>query len=127
MNPPSPTEPPTTHPRLVCFVNGIYTQHIAGGDIYLTHIIRGTLAAGFPVHFFCGPALKWFLEHQKLPANLTLTDKRIANLGDASSIPGQAKMFVDYGRRLLGSLRQLKQVRRDDITFVVSDFWWDVI
>jgi glycosyltransferase involved in cell wall biosynthesis len=28
---------------------------------------------------------------------------------------------------LIGSLRQLKQVRREDITFVVSDFWWDVV
>ena len=127
MNPPSPTESPTTHPRLVCFVNGIYTQHIAGGDIYLTHIIRGVVEAGFPVHFFGGHALEWFLKHQNLPLNLTLTDQRIAEIGNDSSIGGQAKMFVDYGRRLFGTLRRLKGVKREDITFVVSDFWWDAI
>ena len=127
MNPPSPTESPTTHPRLVCFVNGIYTQHIAGGDIYLTHIVRGVVEAGFPVHFFGGHALEWFLKHQNLPLNLTLTDRRIAEIGNDSSIGGQAKMFVDYGRRLFGTLRRLKEVKRDDITFVVSDFWWDAI
>jgi len=127
MNPPSPTESPAAHPRLVCFVNGIYTQHIAGGDIYLTHIIRGVVAAGYPVHFFGGHALEWFLKNQNLPLNLTLTDRRIGQFGDASSISGQAKMFVDYGRRLFGTLRRLKEVRREDITFVVSDFWWDAI
>jgi len=131
MNPPTPTESPgpspTRHPRLVCFVNGIYTQHIAGGDIYLTHIIRGVLQAGFPVHFFGGHALEWFLKHQNLPLNITLTDQRMAEIGDAASLGGQAKMFVDYARRLFGTLRRLKEVRREDITFVVSDFWWDAI
>jgi glycosyltransferase involved in cell wall biosynthesis len=127
MNPLLPTESPTSHPRLVCFVNGIYTQHIAGGDIYLTHIIRGVVEAGYPVHFFGGHALEWFLKNQNLPLNITLTDRRIAKIDDASSLVGQAKMFIDYGRRLLGTLRRLKEVRREDITFVVSDFWWDVI
>jgi glycosyltransferase involved in cell wall biosynthesis len=130
MNPQSPTQaavPSPAHPRLVCFVNGIYTQHIAGGDIYLTHIIRGVVEAGFPVHFFGGHALEWFLKRQALPLNITLTDRRIAEFGDSSSIGGQAKMFADYTRRLIGSLRRLKEVRRDDISFVVSDFWWDVI
>lgn len=129
MNPQPPAESPSKakHPRLVCFVNGVYTQHIAGGDIYLTHIIRGVVEAGYPVHFFGGHALEWFLKRQDLPLNITLTDKRIANFGDASAIPGQSKMFVDYGRRLLGSLKRLKEVREDDITFVVSDFWWDII
>lgn len=127
MNPPLPTESSTPPPRLVCFVNGIYTKHIAGGDIYLTHIIRGVVEAGYPVHFFGGHALEWLLKHQNLPLNLTLTDKRIAEFGDASSIGGQAKMLVDYGRRLFGTLRRLKEVKREDITFVVSDFWWDVI
>jgi glycosyltransferase involved in cell wall biosynthesis len=127
MNPPLPTEFSTTYPRLVCFVNGVYTKHIAGGDIYLTHLIRGVSEAGYPVHFFGGHALEWFLKHQNLPLNLTLTDKRVAEFGDASSIGGQAKMFADYGRRLFGTLRRLKEVKREDITFVVSDFWWDVI
>jgi len=111
----------------VCFVNGVYKKHIAGGDIYLTHIIRGVQEAGYPVHFFGGHALQWFLERQNLLLNLTLTDKRIAEFGDDSSISGQAKMFVDYGRRLIGSLRKLKEVQREDITFVVSDFWWDIV
>jgi len=123
----SPQAPVPAHPRLVCFVNGVYKKHIAGGDIYLTHIIRGVAEAGYPVHFFGGHALQWFLERQNLPANLTLTDKRIAEFGDDSSISGQAKMFVDYWRRLVGSLRKLKEVRREDIAFVVSDFWWDIV
>jgi glycosyltransferase involved in cell wall biosynthesis len=130
MNPPSPAESPaagSAHPRVVCFVNGVYTKHIGGGDIYFTHIIRGVTEAGYPVHFFGGHALEWFLKFQNLPLNLTLTDRRIADLGDASSFVGQVKLFADYIRRVCGTLPRLKEVRRDDIGFVVSDFWWDVI
>ncbi|HEY2082624.1 MAG TPA: glycosyltransferase family 4 protein [Verrucomicrobiae bacterium] len=130
MNPPSPAESPATasaHPRVVCFVNGVYTKHIGGGDIYFTHIIRGVIDAGYPVHFFGGHALEWFLKFQNLPLNLTLTDRRIADLGDASSFGGQVKLFVDYIRRVCGTLPRLKEVRRGDIGFVVSDFWWDTI
>jgi glycosyltransferase involved in cell wall biosynthesis len=130
MNPPSPAESPaagSAHPRVVCFVNGVYTKHIGGGDIYFTHIIRGVIDAGYPVHFYGGHALEWFLKFQNLPLNLTLTDRRIADLGDASSFGGQIKLFGDYIRRVCGTLPRLKEVRRDDIGFVVSDFWWDTI
>jgi glycosyltransferase involved in cell wall biosynthesis len=131
MNPPSPAESPATgasrHQRVVCFVNGVYTKHIGGGDIYFTHIIRGVIDAGFPVHFFGGHALEWFLKFQNLPLNLTLTDRRIADLGDASSFGGQIRLFGDYVRRVFGTLPRLKEVHREDIAFVVSDFWWDTI
>ncbi|HEX4264967.1 MAG TPA: glycosyltransferase family 4 protein [Verrucomicrobiae bacterium] len=130
MNPPSPPESSAAapnHQRVVCFVNGVYTKHIGGGDIYFTHIIRGVVDAGFPVHFFGGHALEWFLKFQNLPLNLTLTDRRIADLGDASSFGGQIRLFGDYVKRVLGTLPGLKTVRREDIAFVVSDFWWDTI
>ena len=117
----------SSHERVVCFVNGVYTKHIGGGDIYFTHIIRGVINAGYPVHFFGGHALEWFLKFQNLPLNLTLTDKRIADLGDASSFVGQVKLFGDYIKRVWGTLPHMKEVRREDISFVVSDFWWDTI
>jgi hypothetical protein len=96
---PLKTSAAATHPRVVFFVNGIYTRHIAGSDIYLTHMARAAIKANFPVHFFGGHALRWFLERQQLPLNQTLTDKKIANLGDASSVGGQIGLLVDNTRR----------------------------
>jgi glycosyltransferase involved in cell wall biosynthesis len=114
-------------PRVVFFVNGIYTKHIAGSDIYLTHMARAAMEAKFPVQFFGGHALRWFLERQQLPPNQTLTDKRIADLGDAGSIGGQLKLLVDNTRRFLGTLGLLNEVNRESIAVAISDFWWDTV
>ena len=117
----------TARPRVVFFVNGIYTRHIAGSDIYLTHMARAAIDANFPVHFFGGHALRWFLERQGLPLNQTLTDRKIAELGDASSMGGQLGLLVDNTRRFFGTLRRLKEVGRRSIAVAISDFWWDTL
>ena len=114
-------------PRVVFFVNGIYAKHIAGSDIYLTHMARAVVDAGFPVQFFGGHALRWFLDRQQLPPHQTLTDKKIAALGDAGSMGGQLKLLVDNTRRFFGSLRRLKEVGRQSIAVAISDFWWDTV
>lgn len=128
--PSSPIEPATSaasRPQVVFFVNGIYTRHIAGGDIYLTHMARAAADAGYPVHFFGGHALSWFLERQKLPGSQSVTDRKMADLGDASSVSGQVKLLFDYARRLFGSFRRLNDVPRNSIAVAISDFWWDTI
>jgi len=124
---PLKTSAAATHPRVVFFVNGIYTRHIAGSDIYLTHMARAAIDANFPVHFFGGHALRWFLERQQLPLNQTLTDKKIANLGDASSVGGQIGLLVDNTRRFFGTFKRLKEVGRESIAVAISDFWWDTL
>jgi len=121
------TSAAAVHPRVVFFVNGIYTKHIAGSDIYLTHMSRAAIEANFPVHFFGGHALRWFLERQQLPLNQTLTDKKIANLGDASSVDGQIGLLLDNTRRFFGSLKRLKDVGQESIAVAISDFWWDTV
>jgi hypothetical protein len=112
-----------TQMRVVFFVNGVYTTHIAGSDIYLTHMARAAAEANHPVHFFGGHALRWFLERQGLPLNQTLTDRKMANLGDASSMGGQIKLLWDNTRRFFGTLRRLKEVGRESIAVAISDFW----
>ncbi len=116
-----------SHPPVVFFVNGIYTRHIAGSDIYLTHMARAAIAENYPVHFFGGHALTWFLERQGLPLNQTLTDSKVANLGDASSVGGQLGLLIDNTRRFFGTLRRLKKVGRQSIAVAISDFWWDTL
>jgi glycosyltransferase involved in cell wall biosynthesis len=113
--------------RVVFFVNGVYTTHIAGSDIYLTHMARAAADANYPVHFFGGHALRWFLERQGLTLNQTLTDRKIANLGDASSIGGQIRLLADNIRRFFGTLRRLKEVGRESVAVAISDFWWDTL
>lgn len=117
----------TAHPRVVFFVNGIYTKHIAGSDIYLTHMARAAIEANFPVHFFGGHALRWFLERQQLPLNQTLTDSKIADLEDAGSISGQLRLLVDNTKRFLSSLKRLKDVGKESVAVAISDFWWDTV
>jgi glycosyltransferase involved in cell wall biosynthesis len=126
-NKPSDSTARATRPRVVFFVNGVYTRHIAGSDIYLTHMARAAVEANYPVHFFGGHALRWFLERQGLPLNQTLTDRKIADLADAGSISGQIRLLMDNTRRFFGTLRRLKETGRESIAVAISDFWWDTL
>jgi len=115
----------TPRPRLVCFVNGIFSESIGGGDVYFSYIARAALDAGYPLHFFGGHALKRYLERQRFPMNLTLTDKKMGNLSEVGSLPGQFGLLRDFAGRLSGTLRQLNQVKPDDIAYTMSDYWFD--
>jgi glycosyltransferase involved in cell wall biosynthesis len=121
------TSQPSAPPRLVCFVNGIFAEQIGGGDIYLAYMIRAALEAGYRIHFFGGHALKRYLEKQGFPLELTLTDSGMAPLGDVGTLRGQFRLLGDFARRLWGTLRQLNQVRREDVTYAMSDYWFDSI
>src|SRR5688572_4112082 len=101
----------TPRPRLVCFVNGIFSESIGGGDVYFSYITRAALDAGYPLHFFGGHALKRYLERQGFPKNLTLTDRKMGDLGEVGSLAGQLRLLRDFARRLSGTLRQLNQIK----------------
>ena len=125
---PSPAaEAPCHLPRLVCFVNDIYDQSMAGGDVYFYFTASAAIQAGHPVHFFGGHALKDYLERWKLPKNHTITDSGPGKLGDFSTLPGQFRLFWDFTRRFWGTLRRLKEVKPDDLAYVLSDYWFDAI
>src|SRR5690349_3807425 len=94
----------TSRPRLVCFVNGIFSESIGGGDVYFSYIARAALDAGYPLHFFGGHALKRYLERQRFPMNLTLTDKKMGNVSEARSLAGQFRLLRDFAGRLAGTL-----------------------
>jgi glycosyltransferase involved in cell wall biosynthesis len=115
------------HARLVCFVNGIFSEGIGGGDVYFAYMARAAMDAGDPIHCFGGHALRRYLERQGFPLNLTLTDRRMAVLGDTASLPGQFQLLFDFARRLLGTLSRLKEVQPDDIAYAMSDYWFDTI
>jgi len=114
-------------PRLVCFVNGIFGEGIGGGDVYIYQMVRAAIDAGYPLHFFGGHALKRFLEKQNLPLSLTLTDSRAARLGDVNQLGGQFRLLRDFGGRLRSTLKQLDDVKPDDLAYTASDYWFDTI
>jgi len=114
-----------TPPRLVCFVNGIYSPSIGGGDIYFAHVVRAALDAGYRVHFFGGHALRHYLEAQGFPLNLTLTDDGMGDLGNVATMPGQFRLLRDFHRRYKGTMRQLGEVKPEDVAYAMSDYWFD--
>jgi len=120
-------QPAHARPRLVCFVNGIYSSHLGGGDIYFKYIAQATRQAGYDLHFFGGHALEEYLQKMDLPMNLTLTDRGKADLSSVTSLSEQVRLLADFARRLWGSLRRLKQVRRSDCAYAMSDYWFDSI
>jgi glycosyltransferase involved in cell wall biosynthesis len=114
-------------PRLHCFVNGIYSHQIGGGDIYFSHVAKAAVDAGYELHFYGGHALKDFLAAQGLPLNVTLTDDRIADLGDVSALPGQVRLLRDFAGRCRRTLGQLQAIREEDLAYAMSDYWFDSI
>jgi glycosyltransferase involved in cell wall biosynthesis len=127
MSAPDSTTAPTPRRRLVCFVNGIFAEGIGGGDTYFAYMVQAALAAGYPIHFFGGHALRRYLEKRGFPMNLTLTDARPGRLGDVSRLGGQFRLLFDFARRLYGSLHRLDHVQEDDIAYAMSDYWFDTL
>lgn len=114
-------------PRVVFFVNGIFSEGIGGGDIFFSYMARAALEAGYPVHFFGGHALKRYSERESLPPNLTLTDNGMAELGDVGRLRGQLRLLLDFSRRFARTMRLLSEVQPDDIAYGVSEYWFDTI
>jgi glycosyltransferase involved in cell wall biosynthesis len=113
--------------RVHFLCNGVYTGKVGGGDIHMIHLARGALARGYQVNFFGGHALKRQLEPQLTGHTITLTDHAaLPNFND-SAVTGQLRMFVDYTRRLAGTLKQLSQIGPADVAYAVGDFWYDSI
>ena len=123
----SPASPHTHRPRLVCFANCTYDESFSGGDIYFYFMVKSAMDAGYPVHFFGGSALRHFLKRWKLPENLTLTDAKLARLGDVTKLAGQLRLLWDYIRRFTVTMLRLDEVKPDDVAYVMSDFWFEVI
>ncbi len=123
----SATTSSPTRPRLACFVNDIYDESMAGGDVYFYFTATAAINAGHPIHFFGGHALQKYLERWHLPKNFTLTDSGPGKLGDVSKLSGQLRLLLDFGRRMFGTFPHLKEINPDDIAYAMSDFWFDTI
>jgi glycosyltransferase involved in cell wall biosynthesis len=112
-------------PRVVFIANSMYSPTLSGGDIHTLHMAEGAVRTGFPVHFFCGHALKAQIETRQLPVTLTLTDDRIMPSCRWDSFPGQLRMLRDYLGKTRRTLARLDEITPDDVVYLNTDFWWD--
>lgn len=118
--------PAASPKRIYFFANGIFSDQISGGDIHFFHLAQAAMGAGCNIHFFGGHALEKQLRARFEKFELTLTDGSPAKPFNANSIFGQFRLLFDYGRRLLGNLRQLSKIHTRDAAYAVSDYWFDV-
>lgn len=111
--------------RVIFIANSMYSPTLSGGDIHTLHMAEGAIRAGFPVHFFCGHALKAQIEARQLPVTLTLTDDRIMPPCRWDSFPGQLRMLLDYLGKTRRTLARHAEITPDDVLYLNTDFWWD--
>jgi len=115
-----------THSKIYFFANGIYCDHVAGGDIHFFHMAQAAVDAGYIVHFFGGHALEKQLRKNLTRYELTLTDNSQAKPFNANSLVGQFRLLFDYLRRFIGTLRRMGKIEGADTAYAVSDYWFDV-
>jgi len=117
----------TVAPRLFLFGNGIYGDHVAGGDVHFLEVAKRAHSAGYSLHFFGGKALEKRLSKLGVPYGLTLTNDHVLDKSCEQSFGGQLVLFFDYFKRLCRSLRRLRQIRAEDFAYAMADGWFDVL
>jgi glycosyltransferase involved in cell wall biosynthesis len=105
----------------------MYGDHLAGGDIHFFKMAGAALAAGYPVNFIGGHALEAHARSRGLAASVTLTDRAKMAKIDAGRVGGQVSLFLDYTKRFLRTLRQLRVIRPEDVVYATTDYWFDTL
>lgn len=114
-------------PRLVFIANTMYSSVLSGGDVHTLNMAEAALRAGYHLHFLAGHALKAEIEQRKMPVTLTVTDRAIMKPRDFGALSGQLHLLANNYERLRGTLRQLDDIQPDDLVYINTDFWWDVL
>lgn len=87
---------------------------------------RAAIKAGWQLHFFGGHALKHHLGEQGIAAEQILTDRRMMPTIRPATFGGQIRLLWDYLKRFTRTVFQLGKIRREDVVYAVTDFWFDV-
>jgi glycosyltransferase involved in cell wall biosynthesis len=111
--------------RIFFFANGVYTDHIAGGDIHFFELARAAAGAGYRLAFFGAKALEKWLTNLPQKSELLLTDEAILPGSVEQSFTGQLRLFKHYVTRFVNSMRHLGKVRTSDFAYAVADSWYD--
>jgi glycosyltransferase involved in cell wall biosynthesis len=113
--------------RIFFIVNGLFNRQLAGGDINLLHCIRAITEAGWAAEYLSTRQLEPHLKTWHLPGEITFTDRPGKTEFSDASITGKCALFWEFFRRLLTTLRKLRQIGPEDVCFSPSDYWFDVL
>ena len=119
--------PASPKPRLVFIANTMYSSVLSGGDVHTLNMAESARRAGYRIHFLAGHALKAELEQRRMPVTLTVTDRGIMKPRDFGALSGQLHLLANNFERLRGTMRNLQDIRPNDIVYINTDFWWDVL
>jgi glycosyltransferase involved in cell wall biosynthesis len=111
--------------RIFFFANGVYTDHIAGGDIHFVELAKAAASAGYRLTFVGAKPLEKWLTTLPQKSGLLLTDEAILASTVEQSLSGQLRLFKHYVTRFIRSMRNLKQVSPSDFAYAVADSWYD--
>ena len=99
--------------KLVCFVNGVYSTNIGGGDIYFTNLVKD-----IPIHVYGGHATKMLLDRYNINYTIALTDREIVK------IDSNLGLFFNHFWRYISTCMHTIQC---DTAYAMSDYWFDVL
>ncbi|MEZ5405594.1 MAG: glycosyltransferase family 4 protein [Verrucomicrobiia bacterium] len=118
----------TKSPRIFFIANGVFSEHIAGGDIHFLEMARALVRKGYEVHFLGGFVLEKVIASWQLSVSFHPTEEKMeAGLSDRSFF-SQIVLFWNYTRRCLKAFQILnKKTKQDDVVYAVSDYWFDVL
>ena len=112
-------------PDVFFIANCMFRDHLAGGDVHFLHMAEAVVNAGYRLRFVGGHAVQRQVEARGFKADMLLTDKRTLPPFSTETLGGQLRLLVDYLGRFFRALPKLSQVKRDDIVYAVTDYWFD--
>jgi len=124
---PEPTAKSSARRRIFFIMNGLFNSQLAGGDIHLLHSVRAITGTGWEAEFLSTRQLEPHLKAWQLPGQITFTDRATKTEFSDASLSGKCALFWEFFRRMLATLRRLRQIRPDDVCFSPTDYWFDVI
>lgn len=104
--------------NIYCFVNGIYSKQIGGGDIYFANLFKN---CPLNIHVMGGYYTHKFLKDRNIPNVFYPTDTKHY---DTTS---KARIFISHLRRLINCLPLCRNIPCESIAYAMSDYWFDTI
>lgn len=114
-------------PVLHFIANGMYNGKVAGGDLHFFEMAKAAERAGYAVHLFGSRTFQRHWETRKLPGSLMPTDREELPKINEDQFTDQLRLFWEYCKRLVRTLRQLGKIAPDDCVYATSDYWFDVL
>jgi glycosyltransferase involved in cell wall biosynthesis len=114
-------------PTVFFFANGIYGEHVAGGDLHFIELARAAAQAGYDVKVFGSKVLESRLKPVNIGYQILLTSERTFAKSVEQSLSGQLRLLRDYFFRACRNGRYLKEIKGRDFVYAIADSWCDTV